>query len=296
MNWIIVKKVSLETDLSMVVGYLRERGIAHQVYEESGEQVLSVTNPHIVDALLKMLDGVEQGTIHFESTVNPVPKNKPSSVPSFVDQIKATPITFWLIILSVVGACLIEFDTSNRFVHWLSFQNFTLNEFSKMNFIPRSTSLQDGEIWRLLTPVFLHFGFFHVLFNSMWMWDLGRRLELLLGKKWYFVFFVVTAIVSNAAQSFWSPASLFGGMSGVVYALVGFIMVSHRLAPHPLTAVAPGILGFMLIWLAVCTTGAIDHFVGGSVANAAHVGGLVAGIVFALVAVSIIKIKRRVRD
>lgn len=296
MNWIIVKKVPLETDLSMVIGYLRERGIAHQIYEEAGEQVLSVTNPHIVDALLKLLDGVEQGSIHFESTEKPVSKNTSTAFPSFGTQVKDAPITVWLILLSVLGACFIEFDVNNRFVHWLTFQNFTLSALLKMQFVPFATSIANGEVWRLLTPVFLHFGFFHVLFNSMWMWDLGRRLEFLLGKKWYLIFFLVTGVVSNVAQYLWVSSSLFGGMSGVVYALVGFIIVSHKLAPHPLTAVAPGVLGFMLVWLVVCATGVIDHFVGGSVANAAHVGGLVAGAVFALVFVIVFKLKKRVRD
>lgn len=289
MNWIIVKKVSLATDLSAVVSYLREQGIAHQVYEEAGQQVLAVTNPHIVAALTNMLEGVEQGAIHFEPTANtPAPT---TSGPSFVAQLRAAPITVGLIVLSLLGACLVEFDGEGQYFSWFTFQGFAGNEF-----IPLATSLHAGEIWRLLTPAFLHFSFLHVLFNSMWMWELGRRLEFLLGKFWYFIFFLTTAIAANIAQYLWSGSSLFGGMSGVVYALVGFIMVSHRLVPHPLTAVAPGVLTFMLAWLAFCSTGLLDRFIGGGVANAAHIGGLAAGVVFALIVVTIIKLKRRARD
>ena len=291
MNWIIVKKVSLDTDLSMVVGYLRERGITHQVYEEAGEQIIAVTNPHIVGALLKMLDEVERGTIQLAPITNAASKQQTSAMPSFLSQMLAAPVTSLLILLSVLGACLIEFDVTNQFIAWFSFQNFTVTEFNERYFFPVSSSLQQGEIWRLITPVFLHFGFFHVLFNSMWMWDLGRRLEFLLGRKWYLIFFVTTAIASNFAQYLWSEAGLFGGMSGVVYACVGFVLVSHRLMPHPLTAVAPGVLGFMLLWLAICATGAIDHFVGGSVANAAHVGGLLAGAAFAFCIIAVLKKK-----
>lgn len=289
MNWIIVKKVSLATDLSAVVGYLREQGIAHQVYEEAGQQVLAVTNPHIVTALLNMLDGVEQGAIQFETRADT--KVLATSTPSFVTQLRAAPVTVWLILLSLVGAGLVEFDRDRLFVSWFTFQDFTGS-----GFIPLATSLYNGEIWRLLTPAFLHFSFLHVLFNSMWMWELGRRLEFLLGKFLYLIFFLTTAIAANIAQYFWSGSSVFGGMSGVVYALVGFIMVSHRLVPHPLTAVAPGILTFMLAWLAFCTTGFLDRFIGGGVANAAHIGGLAAGIVFALIVVTVIKIKRRARE
>jgi GlpG protein len=73
-------------------------------------------------------------------------------------------------------------------------------------------------------------------------------------------------------------------MSGVVYALLGFVMVSHKLSPHPLTAVPAGVIGFMLFWLVLCMTGAIDIFLGGGgVANAAHLGGLIAGCLFAFI-------------
>lgn len=71
---------------------------------------------------------------------------------------------------------------------------------------------------------------------------------------------------------------MFGGMSGVVYALVGFIWIRHKIAPHPLFAVAPGIIGFMLFWLVFCMTGIVDVFIDGSVANAAHLGGLISGM------------------
>jgi GlpG protein len=117
------------------------------------------------------------------------------------------------------------------------------------------------------------------------MWDLGRRLELLLGKRNYILFFIVTAAISNIAQYRWAADNLFGGMSGVVYALVGFIIVSHTLAPNKLTAVPRSVLGFMLFWLVLCMTGVIDYVAGGGVANAAHVGGLLAGAAFAAVTV-----------
>jgi GlpG protein len=153
------------------------------------------------------------------------------------------------------------------------------------SFVPFSESLSSGQIWRFVTPAFLHFGFLHVLFNSLWMWDLGRRLELLVGTKNYVLFFIVTAAISNIAQYRWAADNLFGGMSGVVYGLVGFIIVSHRLSPNKLTAVSPSVLGFMLFWLVLCMTGVIDYFVGGGVANAAHVGGLLAGAAFAALTV-----------
>lgn len=137
-------------------------------------------------------------------------------------QLRHTPVTAWLIFMSGIGAILTSNDWGLTYIHFLSFQDFT-----DTHYIPLSDSLSRGEIWRFFTPVFLHFGLFHFLFNSLWMWDLGRRLELLLGR-WHFLFFIViTGIISNYAQYYWSNESLFGGMSGVVYALVGFIAGNH---------------------------------------------------------------------
>jgi GlpG protein len=183
-------------------------------------------------------------------------------------------------LLSALGALLVALDSSRNFVSWFSFQDTT-----DYAFLPFSDSLKAGEVWRIITPVFLHFGFLHVLFNSLWIWDLGRRVELLLGKKNYVLFFIITAAVSNVAQYRWAADTLFGGMSGVVYALVGFIIVSQRLSPNKLTAVPASVLGFMLFWLALCMSGVVDYFIGGGVANAAHVGGLLAGAAYAAITV-----------
>lgn len=138
-----------------------------------------------------------------------------------------------------------------------------------------------GEFWRLLTPAFLHFGTFHILFNGLWLWELGRRLELVMGPGRYLMFVVVTAVAANIAQFVGGP-SVFGGMSGVVYALIGYIWMRQRLNPHPVLAVPPGIIGFMLVWLVICLTGIVDRFIAGSVANGAHVGGLLAGMAWGI--------------
>jgi GlpG protein len=200
--------------------------------------------------------------------------------PSLSEQLIAAPVTSSLIVLSALGAFLVYADPNLAYVHFFSFFDFT-----EQVFIPFTQSFFAGEIWRLLTPTFLHFGFFHVLFNCLWTWDLGRRLEFLFGKKEYLLFFLITASLSNMAQYLWSGFNLFGGMSGFVYALVGFILVSHRFSPRKLTAVPPGLLVFMLAWLVLCMTGIVDFFVGAGIANAAHVGGFLAGCGYALVTI-----------
>lgn len=280
MDWIVVKKFPLATDLTHITGFLRERAIQHRIYEEAGEQIIAVVDPRMVAPIAQFLDEVAQGKLIISQEKNVPPLEEESHPPALIEQLQMAPISALLILLSAIGALIVALDPQRNIVRWFSFQDMYQN-----SFLPLSESLNAGQIWRLVTPAFLHFGFLHVLFNSMWMWDLGRRLELLLGKRNYILFFIVTAAISNIAQYRWAADNLFGGMSGVVYALVGFIIVSHTLAPNKLTAVPRSVLGFMLFWLVLCMTGVIDYVAGGGVANAAHVGGLLAGAAFAAVTV-----------
>lgn len=258
----------------MLSNYLRERGLQHRITEENGQQCLAVLDGTVVPALQEFLDQYGQGQVELQpaTAVNNAVVEK--RLPSLFEEATQVPVVICLIILSGLGALVADSALGSYF----SFQDY-----SGGYFIPLGESLARGEIWRLLTPAFLHFSIFHVLFNSLWMWDLGRRLEFFLGKWHFLLFFIITGIAANYAQYLWSGSPKFGGMSGVVYALVGFIAVRQRLAPHPVINVPPALIGFMLFWLVLCMTGAVDYFISGSVANAAHVGGLLAGGTYALV-------------
>lgn len=270
MNWIEVQRLPLDQNLSALSRFLLSRGLPHRITEERGEQVVYVQDPSAVEPLRRMIAEFLSGSIE-------LPAEAPAAVPqSDTLQPWDTPITLLFIVCSVIGCLVVETDIGRQWLSWFTFQSF-----GRYEFIPVSEGILAGEIWRLVTPAFLHFGFFHLLFNSLWLWDLGRRLELGLGR-WHYVAFVLgTAAASNVSQYLWSGPAMFGGMSGVVFALVGFVAVRQRYDQHPLYAVPKAIIGFMLVWLVVCMTGLVDYFIGGSVANAAHVGGLVAGILWA---------------
>lgn len=139
-----------------------------------------------------------------------------------------------------------------------------------------------GEVWRLLTPVFLHFDLMHIAFNGAIVYVLGQRLELRLGSKWMLVFVLVTAITSNVIQLWWSQQSYFGGLSGVAFGLFGGLIVLGWLRPRdPVFALQKQFVGGFLFFLVLFSTGITEVF-GLHIANAAHWGGLAAGLVLGL--------------
>ena len=136
--------------------------------------------------------------------------------------------------------------------------------------------IRKGQVWRLFTPMFLHFGILHLAFNMMWLWQFGLLLEMRFRSLRFLALVLAVAAISNLAQGFWSGTN-FGGMSGVNYGLFGFILLRSKLHPAPEFAMNSQTVSLMLIWLVVCFTGAV-----GPVANAAHLIGFLSGAAFGL--------------
>ena len=81
---------------------------------------------------------------------------------------------------------------------------------------------------------------------------------------------------------FFSESAFFGGLSGVVYGLIGFCMIREFEASKNIYEMPPALYLFMIIWLFLGFSGVLDLFGFGSVANFAHLGGLISGIIFAM--------------
>lgn len=138
--------------------------------------------------------------------------------------------------------------------------------------------------WRWFTPGWLHFSASHLIFNLIWVWYLLGPLELKLGRFVAISLSLIVLLLSNLLQFVVVDAN-FGGMSGLVYGLFGFYWICGWLKPSWGLQISHGLVGFMLIWLLI---GFFD-LLWISMANWAHLAGLVAGMLCAAVLVILSK-------
>ena len=178
------------------------------------------------------------------------------------------PLTLGLMAISVVVFFLSKFGNDPRPVLGLF-----ITEFDARGPLGRVLpEVTHGQVWRLITPIFVHFDPLHILFNMLWLRDLGSMIE---GRQssWQLALLVgVIAAGSNLGQ-FLIAGPVFGGMSGVVYGLLGYIWMRGKFDPASGLYVHPSTVIMMIIWFFACFTPLIPH-----VANGAHAVGLVMGI------------------
>lgn len=132
--------------------------------------------------------------------------------------------------------------------------------------------------WRFITPAFLHFSLLHIVFNSLWWWQLGGMIEKKQGRQRLLILFLFSAIASNLAQYF-LVGPYFGGLSGVVYGLIGYCWLYGLMNKHSQVHLPNSMFAFLLGWLVL---GFVD-ILPVNVANYAHLVGLLAGLLLAVI-------------
>lgn len=258
--------VDLAENILPLSAVLHQRGLVHRIYEENGRQVLKVSEQARVEEVASLYEDWRSGKF----TIEMVSRKHPGSVSPYTTWRQA-PVTLVLILLSVGGFLLVYLNAPMEWLNQLTFTPFNISG-DQIQFYESS-----GEYWRLITPAFIHFGWLHIVFNSLWLWDLGGKVERTMGGVNMLLLFLVIALVSNVAQFVFGGPSLFGGMSGVVYGLLGFSWVGPLLQPRWTIQPTPGIMVFMVGWLVICIFGIVEVLGFGAIANAAHVGGLLSG-------------------
>jgi GlpG protein len=180
---------------------------------------------------------------------------------------------FYIIVLAIFLTLLTNFGLNNNILEPLLFLKTNLNtSFGDTYFIHH-------EWWRLIAPSFLHFSITHLLFNCLWIFILGSRIERLDGLSIFLFIFILSGILSNAGQFFWTQQYLFGGLSGSIYGLLGYCFIVELGERHRRYDIPEALYLFMFIWLLVGFSGILSFFGFGMIANIAHLAGLFCGFI-----------------
>src|SRR2546427_7092845 len=149
----------------------------------------------------------------------------------------------------------------------------------------------DPHWWTVLTSMFMHGGWFHLLGNMWFLWVFGNNIEDSMGHTRFVVFYLLSGVAAAATQVLVSPHSVVPmvGASGAISGVMGaYVLLYPRVRVHTIvwlgffvtTVALPAyvMLGYwFVLQLVLGAAGALSHAQGG-VAVLAHVGGFVAGM------------------
>ncbi len=214
----------------------------------------------------------------FRKNVRPV--NNIWNRPNF----QRRPLTIALISVCVAVYLLMHLYSYGLVVDWLGFSSLRVEEIGgKIGIRPGGLDdIRHGQVWRLFTPVLLHFNLAHILFDMWALASFGSLIEYRRGTLTLAFLILVSAVTSNLGQYLFdtyylAQPGLFGGMSGVVYALFGYVWMKGRYEPEQGMILHPSSVQIMIFWLVICMLGAM-----GNIANAAHAVGLIVGMLCGL--------------
>ncbi len=151
---------------------------------------------------------------------------------------------------------------------------------------PTFEKIRQGQIWRLISPSFLHENFLHILFNILWLWVLGKQVETRLSKTKYCLLVFLLGLATNTMQYLMS-GPFFLGYSGVIMGLVGFIWMRQKIAPwegYPLSKTTLLFVAFFVLALFAFQFFSFGleivgiHLLSSNIANTAHVSGGILGL------------------
>jgi len=146
------------------------------------------------------------------------------------------------------------------------------------------------QYWTVLTSMFMHGGWFHLIGNMVFLWVFGNNIEDVMGHGKFLIFYLLCGIAAAAAQTFISPNSLVPmvGASGAISGVLGaYLLLYPKVRVHTLiilpiyitTVALPAwvMLGYWMLLQVVSGLASLNELERGGVAFFAHVGGFVAG-------------------
>uniref|UniRef100_UPI00404AAF12 rhomboid family intramembrane serine protease n=1 Tax=Fulvivirga sp. TaxID=1931237 RepID=UPI00404AAF12 len=135
----------------------------------------------------------------------------------------------------------------------------------------------NNEPWRLITSMFLHFGWIHLIANMYSLYVLGTALERRLGTVVFIGLYLLSGISGSIFSIYWNLFVMSAGASGAIFGLYGFdfilLLVINKKEPRLIRNI---IINFIVYVAIIGLLGPKFHF-----DNAAHLGGLICGVLIA---------------
>lgn len=275
-----VKQIEGASDLAGFSRWLQTQGVVHRITEEGGTQILWLDDPEQAEPVLQALDrylsepelrervdDLATSPVFVRGRWQPSPRHAP-----------------WVLALIIIAAMVAWFTDlgRNSLSGYLMMTDPRVYDWGSLagRVQALSATLAGGEIWRIVTPDFLHFSWTHIIFNSVMLWFLGSQIEWFDGRQRLLVLFLVVSVLSNGLQ-YLTSGPLFGGLSGVVYGILGYCWLSQRQRPR--FQFPPALVTFAVAWMVLGFTPLPELLGLGRMANEAHLGGFLAGLGLAVV-------------
>lgn len=142
----------------------------------------------------------------------------------------------------------------------------------------------DFRVWQLVTHMFMHGGFMHILFNMFGLWMFGSLLENYWGPKRFFQFYMICGLIAGLAHLVFSNGSAIGASGAIMGIFAGFAYLFPEtplylfFVPIPIKAkwAMPGLI-------LIDVFSAISPRLDDNVAHWAHIGGALAGLALVLI-------------
>ncbi len=194
-----------------------------------------------------------------------------------------TPVTLEFLLAMVVVTLSTNFGRDNRFAPGLYYRSHHIKNVATGEIVSELPELRQGQVWRLITPIFMHGSILHIIFNAYMFFQFARLIEARRGSLRLVGLIIFAAAVSNTAE-FWIsdfrgwpdgivvPNSHFLGMSGVIYGLFGYAWTRGKYDPSSGLRLNPQVVFILVLWLVICLFGFMP------IANVAHVTGLLSGM------------------
>lgn len=278
-----IAAIPSRVDLKPFSQWLDSQDVTHTIELDGGHQVLFIEGEQLRQPVTEALSRYLDDPRHTSAPEGfSRPRQRRVVAGHWQAGPKDAPLTFGLIVAAALTAWLTAFGAREQLLVLFTIVNPYEWPLASFDYRVEALiqTLENLQLWRLLTPDLLHFSLMHLIFNGVMLWFLGSQVEAMDGRRHMLALVVLTSLGGNIPQ-FLLSGPMFGGLSGVVYGVLGYVWLCNQWRPR--FQFPPALMTVAVVWLLIGLTPLTEALLGASMANAAHIGGLIGGVAYGMV-------------